>query len=355
MTNTNKTHYGDKDGLAVLSYNGIFTYVDTNRNYGKTWTFKKRAFKRALKHDKKTVWLRLFSKEKKEAIATFYSSKDLQKYCGIDPYDKDTNPNGNFKQLGNTFYYRPTPKSKWNWFLKIYALSDAGAIRSADDVDVDTIIFDEYAKTPSVYKRYHGNMVNDLIDIYFSAKREHEIRVILLGNKEIINNPFKTYFGIKPLPSKFEGIRTYRNGSIVVQQLNNEASAVSDYDRKLKDMLAGTAYGNYIYKSDYKQQMAFRARKTPQEATLYCQLINNTNPIHISVYNGFYYVNNKIENTKRVYCDRIYNKYQNEYVLVKRQKRLFNSFVTAIADNRVYYDSASTVEAIQPFLQWLTI
>ena len=62
MQVTKKKHYGDKDGLRVLSYNAIITAILSNRNYGKTWTFKRRAFRRALKHGKKTIWLRLFKK-----------------------------------------------------------------------------------------------------------------------------------------------------------------------------------------------------------------------------------------------------------------------------------------------------
>ena len=50
----------------------------------------------------------------------------------------------------------------------MFALTDADAVRSADDVDVDTLIFDEFTKTPNKYKRYRGNMVNDFIDILFS-------------------------------------------------------------------------------------------------------------------------------------------------------------------------------------------
>ena len=219
-----KKHYGDKDGLRVLSYNGIITTVLSNRNYGKTWTFKKRAFKRALKHGKKTIWLRLFKKEVVEALSTFYTSKDLQKYCGVSLYDKDTNPKGNLKQQGNTFYYRKQYKSgkfsKWQWFLKVYALSNADAIRSADDVDVDTIVFDEFTKPTSKYRRYVGNIANDFIDILFSSKREHEVRCILIGNKESVNNPIFTYFNIKTLPTSYEGIKVYRNGSFVIQQIN---------------------------------------------------------------------------------------------------------------------------------------
>ena len=94
MQQVKKTHYGDKDGLRVLSFNAIITAILSNRNYGKTWTFKRRAFRRALKHGKKTIWLRMFKKEVKEALDTFYKSKDLQKYCGLTIYDKDTNKEG---------------------------------------------------------------------------------------------------------------------------------------------------------------------------------------------------------------------------------------------------------------------
>ena len=353
-----KKHYGDKDGLKVLSYNAIITAVLSNRNYGKTWTFKKRAVRRFLKRGKKTIWIRLFKKEVKEALATFFTSKDLLAYCGLSIYDKDTNPNGNLKQNGNTFYLRRQRKGKWTawrWFLKVYALSDADAVRSADDVDVDTIVFDEFTKTPNKYKRYHGNMVNDFIDILFSSKREHQVRCILIGNKESVNNPFFNYFGIKPMPSSWQGIKAFRKGSFVIQQINNKEEVQSEYGKKLNALLAGTAYGNYIYKDTYKNDASFKPRKTPAGASIYCQLIFNNQPIKICAFNGFFYVNGRIETSKRIYCDVLPHKYSRELLLVRKQKRFFIAFINALADNRVYYDNATTYEAMAPFFQWLTI
>lgn len=354
-----KKHYGDIDGIKALSFNAIITTILSNRNYGKTWTFKKRAFRRAIKHGKKTIWLRLFTKEKKEAIATFFTSKDLQQYCGISVYDKDSNKDGNFKQCGNTCYYRVRKKdgkwTRWNWFLKIFALSDVDAIRSADDVDVDTIVFDEFTKPPRKYKRYQGNIATDFIDILFSSKREHQVNCILIGNKESVNNPIFTYFGIKPLPAKFEGIKTFRNGSFVIQQINNVSEDTTAYDKKMRSLLNGTAYGNFIYKSEFKSGVLFKQRKTPSRASIYCQLMINSSPIKISVCDGFFYVNQRIDTTKHIYCDVLPHKYALEQTLVKRQRRFFDSFIDAIADNRVYYDNAMTHEAIQPFMQWLAI
>ena len=348
-------HYSDGDGLIVLSYNAIVTAVNSNRNYGKTWTFKKRAFRRAMKHGKKTIWLRMFKKELKEVADTFYASRDLQKYCGVSIYDKDTNPKGNVKRVGYTFYYRKNEKSPWKWFIKIFAVSNPDAVRSADDVDVDTIVFDEYTKTQEKYKRYRGNIVNDFIDIWKSASREHEVRCILLGNKEGFSNPFYNYFGIKPPRADWEGIKAYRNGSFVIQQINNLPNEEGDYNRKVKALLAGTAYGNYLYKSMYKAATGLKPRKTPPNASLYVQLWIKKQPLKISFVDGFYYVNRRIDETKAVYCDVLPHCYKKERLLVRRQRTFFFAFIDALARNAVYYDDELTHEAMQPFLQWLAV
>lgn len=348
-------HYGDEDGLKVLSYNAVFTAVLSNRNFGKTWTFKKRAFKRAMKHGKKTIWLRMFKKEASECANSFFSSKDLQNYVGISLYDKDTNPNGNFKQNGNTCYYRTTPKSKWKWFLKIYALSDAGAVRSADDVEVDTIIFDEFTKPTAMYRRYHGNIATDFLDMFFSLKREHQIRCVFLGNKESFANPIFDYFNIKPLPATFEGIRKYKKGSFVVQQINNLPDDETGYSKAVKSLLVGTSYGNYIYESEYRNATPFKNRRTPPNSAVYCQAYINSHPLKISVLNGFFYVNQNIDATKPVYCDLPPHRWTKEFQLVKRQRQYFTALINAIADNRVYYDNPTTHEAMQYFNQWLGV
>ena len=87
----------------IASYNAIFNFIISNRNFGKTWGAKKRAVKRAIKKGKKTIWIRTFKKEVKECIATFFKSRDLCEFCDLIWYDKETKK-GNLKQIGNTFY-----------------------------------------------------------------------------------------------------------------------------------------------------------------------------------------------------------------------------------------------------------
>lgn len=308
-----------------------------------------------MRRGKRTIWLRFFGSEAKEAVNSLFSSSDLQKWCGIVPYDKKTKPNGNFKKEGNAFYCRKTPKHPWRWFCKVYKLSDVGSLRSADDVDIDTIVFDECMQTPERLKRYRGNPARDLSDIFISMKREHEVKVIFLGNKEMVFNPFLTYFGIKPLPKSWEGIRTFKNGSFAYQQIDNKQRDKNEYDKQVSSLFAGTAYGAYLYEGNYKSGVAFKRRKTPPQASGYAQLYINGQPLKISSLNGFFYVNQRIDAKRRVYADSATGKFPQEFVLVKRQKQFFIGFVNAIADNRVYYDSEATREAIQPFLQWLNI
>lgn len=336
----------------IISHNGIYNFVISNRNYGKTWAFKIRAWRRAVKHGKKTLWLRTFSKELKQASNGFYSSKDLQKKCGIIPYDKTTKK-GNFKQIGNTCYCKRG--NRWVWFLKLATVNDANAIRGADDVDTDTIVYDEYRATPQRLARYRGNIVTDFVDIFISTKRMHAVRCFFLGNKEIHNDPFFSYFNIKPLPSSFEGIKHYRKNSLIVQQINNLPIQNNEYEKKVNDLLQGTAYGNYLYKSTYKDERAIKIAKTPTTAVEYVQLNIKGYEVKISVYNGFFYCNNKIDIKRRVYCLVNEGKYKQEYLLVKRQKRFFIGLINAIADNRLYYDTHATYEALQAFYIWLGI
>ena len=119
--------------------------------------------------------------------------------------------------------------------------------------------------------------------------------------------------------------------------------------------LAGTSYGNYIYKSEYKAATGLKPRKTPPNASLYVQLSIRRCPIKISFLDGFYYVNRRIDETKAIYCDVLPHLYRKERLLVRRQRTFFFAFIEALARNAVFYDDEITHEALQPFLQWLSV
>lgn len=338
--------------LPILSYNGILHFINSNRTLGKTWAFKIRAFKRGLKYGKKTIWIRRFKEEAKECAESFYSSKNLQKACGLIPYDNETNK-GNFKQIGKTMFVKR--RNKWVWFCKVVYLSKSNAMRSADDVDVDTIVFDEYTTTPERYKRYRGNEVTDFIDLFFSAKREHVVKIFMLGNNEHIINPYFDYFKIPALSPEFEGIRTFKCGSIVVQKINNKQRKNGDYGDKVKFMLDGTPYGDYIYNSEYKINSNVKIAKLPPTSTFYAQIVIDSTPIIIRFSNGYFYItNDKIEFSQCVFVLTPLNKYPNEVLLNRQTIQWLDGLKRAITYNLVRYSSKEIAERSVPLIKKLS-
>lgn len=338
-------------GAKLLTYDPIILQIISNRTYGKTWTFKKRAFIRGLKKGKKTLWLRTFKDDAREAADKMYDSIDLQKFCGIEPYDKETKQ-GNFKRVGSTFYVKRG--KKWDWFLMVKPLSKVNSLRGVDDRMLDTIVYDECLTTPQRLSHYRGNIVDDLLDIFYSAKREHKMRIILLGNKEIANNPFLTYFGIPQIDTKFEGIKRFRNGTFLYVQVNNKQRKFNSYDDKLESLFVGTNYGRYLY-GDVKNATGIKFKKAPADCNLYIQMNWNGVEFQIVEHCSEFYFKPKIEKSRPVYCNNANHDYKNALTLVKRQKKYFIALVNAIADNRVHYANAAIYEACQDFFKWLGV
>ena len=337
--------------VELQTYNSVFNFVISNRNYGKTWGAQKRAFIRGIKHGKRTLWVRRFHEEAKQAIDKLYKSPDLLAWIGAEPYDKETKQ-GNLKQNGRKFFCRRG--RKWYCFLEVIALCNSRSMRSADDVTIDTIIFDEFTTTPDKYKLYRGDEVQDFIDLFISIKREHKVQCFFFGNKESVNNPYFNYFGIKPLPQEYQGIRTYRKGAIALQQINNKQHNTTQYEKKVNSLLSGTKYQAYLNNA-YKDATDVPIRKLPAYANLYLQVDIDNYAIRIMTNGSRFFVTSKMDDTNIVYCDSIKGRYKKERVLLQRNKVFLKALVNAYAMNKVSYVDVSSYEAFRMFLNWLNI
>lgn len=335
----------------ILSYTqAAFYFIDTVRNIGKTWGVGRMAWRRAYKHGKKTIYVRRFRKEAITAADSFYESEDFKSFCvGLKAYDPETKK-GNFKKRGRTFYIKR--HGRWEWFLKVAYVSDAQSFRSADDVNCNLILYDEYTTTPEKYALYRGNEVEHFIDLVVTISRQHALRCIFTGNKESYENPYYSYLGVTPPPSDFEGIRQYKGGSIVVYQRNkplknnkNEA-----FQNKLKRALEGTAYGAYLYKGAYKRDPVIKYYKTPNNAKGYVQLRIKGELLKVTTEGDYFYINGNPDTAAGVLTDD--PRATADTRLSKRlHKPLLKEFEIAIAENRVRYSSAKVHEAAQRFFK----
>lgn len=341
--------------LPLLSYNALWYFLNTVRNIGKTWSIERMAWRRAEKKGKKCIYVRRFKKEANESAQAFYSSSDLLKFCGnITEYDPATKK-GNFKRKGKTFYIKRN--KKWTWFLKIMSLAEFRKMRSSDDVDCDLIFYDEYTTTPRELNRYFGNEVEDFIDLTISICRQHPIRVIFCGNNESVVNPYFNYFKIPELPRKFEGVKKYRSGTIIVYQRNTptKQSKQSQFMKKLQTMLKDTAYGAFLFDGANKQQLARKWYKVPREAITYINFKWKAKYIRVSTHAGFYYVDNRVNVREYVFVDEIDDTSDKQYQLNKSaDKAFFKPLIMAISNNIVRYESESVYREFQPIMKWLS-
>ena len=225
------------DTNRIRSYKAIFNFINTCRNKGKTWGFAKVAFCQFKKHGKTTLWIRRFSDEIEKTKGKIFKKK-LKKELGLN--------SKNFKWVGSTAYYKR--KNEFEPFLFLMTLSRAKSARSADEGATEFVIFDEYTTTPAKYALYRGNEAEDFIDMVYSMKREHAVTAFLLGNKESAINPYFRYFGIPAMPSSFEGIRTYNDGTILCYYSNTipDEIAKTDFNKRFMTAIKNTPYAKYL-------------------------------------------------------------------------------------------------------------
>lgn len=339
--------------LPILSYSkGIFYFINTVRDIGKTWALKRYIWRRAVKHGKKAIYVRRFRKEVQAASQTFYSTSDIQKFCGgMEFYDPITKK-GNIRQKGRTFYIKRN--GKWDWFLKIIAISENQSLRSADDIDCDRIFFDEYTTTQSRAKWYHGNEAEDIIDLIVSMAREHDLKAIFCGNKECIDNPYFNYLNIPLLPSEYEGIRSFKHGTVIVQQINIRKPPKTDFHKRLGHALEGTQYGRYLEDAAYKSEPAALYAKTPPNANGYAQIAYKAAPLRITTNGQLFYVNTKPDYTAGLLVDTPRIAPYKCIVLNKKMDRnSFRALELAYRDGRIRYSCPVAYENLQPFLKYI--
>ena len=338
----------------ILTYSeAIFYFVDSIRNVGKSWSIARRTWRRAYKKGKKTIIVRLFRKEAERAAEQMYDSADIKAYCtDLEPYDKKTKK-GNFKKVGKTCFIKRN--GCWQWFLKTVSLSEFKNMRSADDVNCDTIIFDEYTTTPQKYRQYHGNIAEDFLDLLVTIARQHYVRAIFCGNKEAIFNPFYAYLHLPPLKDDFEGIRYYKHNSIVRQQFNKPCGKPNRFKKQLNNALADTPYGEYLFNAKTRTQTTAKYYQAPKEARLYEQFYIQNTPLKVVCTPDLFYITCKPDLSLNCYTDRLYPELRRATIYSNDMRIKYTQLIRAFTKNKVRYESGRAQEAAAALAKMLKI
>lgn len=335
----------------LMSYGAILNFIIDNRDSGKSTQFKKRALMRAIKHGTMTVWVRRYKEEITPCKAEFLNDKFfavLKKDYG-DKFKKE-----DFKIKGNYAYYK---NKRFVYFINC---GKCKGDKGIDAENIDTVVFDEFMTDDKKYNYYRGNEVEDFFTIFFTKKRTHadgresEIYIFMLGNRDSFTNPFYTYFDLPYIELNFIGIKTYREGSVAIMQLNTPTiKTETKYNKKLKALLKNTPFDKYLNGGVLSaNDMTFYKR--PKNAVIYAQFDFGYN-LSLAIEKGKIYAFNGVDTKRFVFTKKPNDKYKKNYTLKRGDSQLFTTLKRAYTLNNIRYDNAITYDALMKILEYIAI
>ena len=225
------------DVRRVLSYNALYNFIIGLRNSGKTYAFKVKAVDDFLTKGKQFIWLRRQVNEAQEAVKGFFDVIENDDYL-LSKY-------GEIKYMikGMVLYINDKPAGE------VLALAQAQLYKSREFAKVYNIIFDEFI-SEGTRKSYLPDEANVLHGIVLTISRHKKgVRVFMLGNSVKFNNPYMTYFKIKPFAS---GIRHYKKIGVLVEMYINKYMVLKMMNSDFGRLIKGTDYFDFAILNKFK-------------------------------------------------------------------------------------------------------
>lgn len=231
-----KDYFAAKYGLEKgCTFNIFFS----DRSDGKTFDCKARALDNYFNGGWQSVYLRRFKTEITSRMYLTYFNEILK----IEPY-KARYGHFQFKGDKNGIQVSQDNGNTWDYIVYFLVLTMSSKLKSQLDISrIRNIDFDEYIPLDN---RYLPNEMDFILELYKSIDRDRDIvQFNFFGNKIAYYCPILDYFKIELSLAAKEGIRCYKNNSIMVQIYASKEHRDTRKKSKFQDAIAGTQYEEY--------------------------------------------------------------------------------------------------------------
>lgn len=332
----------------LRSLNAMVYFITGARGIGKTTGMKVDVIKRFLNTGEKFLWLRKYGGDVDACKIDFIGSTIL-KLCDLTSEQ--------IVQEGVRIYFK---EGKHKTLMgEIHALSQSQRYKGCSWADqCGTIVFDEFQSTQSKNRYYRGDMAVDLANWFTTMDRGKPVKMVLLGNKEMYDNPFYSFFNIVPPSLEFQGIRRYQGGMVVLEQINDKPLAFGEHQSRLLKLFGGTRYEGYITGIEVSglDQTSIRYFKPTSEhkvlasfdlggamCTLWVNRFNSRSSIHVTT---------GVWKDGKVFTDRMTD-YPKQRVIQLTDVDEFVPIYNRFAKSEIYYANVGAKEQFTIILQVL--
>lgn len=312
----------------LLSYNCLLNFVIGERGVGKSFQAKKFVINDFIKNGHEFVYIRRYKTELDNAYEGFFDQLQNE---------------GLF--LDHTFRISSSKKKIDKFYMDNTVigygvpLSTANILKSASFPKVKTLIYDEFLIDNGTY-HYLRNEPIQFLDILETTFRLRDFRALLLGNAITISNPFFDFFKLTlPYNSEF---KTFKNGTILVNYIKNEAYREKKRNTRFGQLIDGTEYGEYAIDNAFlRDNDSFIARRDP-EARVYSTIILKGEKYGIwrNWKTGFVYISKDFEPSNPcVFAFEIDDHNENTIYTKARNSTWFNPVLNSYKMGCLFFES----------------
>lgn len=134
-------------------------------------------------------------------------------------------------------------------FGEAVSLATSQDLKSVNFSKVRNIIFDEFIIEEGQKKFYLKNEVFVFLNLLETIGRLRDIRVFMLSNSANSNNPYFVYFDLL-LPYNND-IKLFKNNTILLQYMKNEAYREAKRNTRFGHLIAGTDFEDYAVNNSF--------------------------------------------------------------------------------------------------------
>lgn len=317
----------------VLSYNASLNFVVLKRGYGKSWCFKTLVIQKFKELGVKTIWLRRYKPELKQALIRFL------------PDIVNEFPNDKLEIKGHSLYVNGKE------CISFYTLTQAQDLKSGSFKDYAYLIFDEFIIEGKA-KHYIGEECDIFASLLSTIFRDRPIKAFLLGNKVKSVTPYNIYFN---LPD-FQGVKHLKERKILVYAEDNDNVVESNYQKSdLNLVLQGTRYYDYaIHNSSLTDNNLFIEKRPKDLRTAFIINVNGVNlGVFLDMVHSKIYFDLKCDSTIKEKYSLNKDNMAESYFLLSKKQPLYKLIHDNYTYGRVFFNDIRTKTIAQSLLDFI--